>query len=65
MYPIHIHSVRSQNASSRPLRFTALLAAASLIAAAATTSCSTTKGFGQDVEKTGDKIQDAASRASR
>lgn len=27
-----------------------------------TTSCSTTKGFGKDVEKTGDAIQNAATR---
>ncbi|MEO7098220.1 MAG: entericidin A/B family lipoprotein [Luteolibacter sp.] len=29
--------------------------------AGATSACSTAKGFGRDVEKTGDKIQDAAS----
>lgn len=41
----------------------ALLAAATLLAlAAASVSCSTTKGLGKDVEKTGEKIQDAADR---
>lgn len=30
--------------------------------AIASTSCSTTKGFGRDVEKVGDKIQGAADR---
>jgi predicted small secreted protein len=33
-----------------------------LIVAGSTTSCSTAKGFGKDVEKTGDHIQNAASR---
>ncbi|RYD49943.1 MAG: entericidin A/B family lipoprotein [Verrucomicrobiaceae bacterium] len=33
-----------------------------ILLAGATTSCSTARGFGQDVEKTGDKIQDAAVR---
>ncbi|MES2440261.1 MAG: entericidin A/B family lipoprotein [Verrucomicrobiota bacterium] len=28
----------------------------------ATTSCSTARGFGRDVEKTGDKIQEAATQ---
>lgn len=35
-----------------------LLAAASLVLAS--TACQTTKGFGKDVEKLGDKIQDKA-----
>ncbi|MES2657575.1 MAG: entericidin A/B family lipoprotein [Verrucomicrobiota bacterium] len=31
-----------------------------LVFAGASSSCSTARGFGQDVEKTGDKIQEAA-----
>lgn len=38
------------------------LAASVLMLAAGTTSCSTTYGLGKDIEKTGDKIQDAATR---
>lgn len=44
-----------------PLRTLTLAIGALLIVAGATTSCNTTKGFGRDVEKTGDKIQEAAS----
>ncbi|MEY3895047.1 MAG: hypothetical protein RLZZ214_566, partial [Verrucomicrobiota bacterium] len=51
----------SQKASSS--RFTALtVGTLILIAAGMSTSCATTRGFGQDVEKTGDKIQEAAAR---
>ncbi|NQX00815.1 entericidin A/B family lipoprotein [bacterium] len=32
-----------------------------LVVAGLSTSCSTARGFGRDVEKTGDKIQSAAS----
>lgn len=46
-----------------PLRVAALTAGAcAIIFASVATSCSTTKGFGKDVEKTGEKIQNAASR---
>lgn len=38
------------------------LAAAILTLAAGSSSCSTTYGLGKDIEKTGDKIQDAATR---
>lgn len=50
----------SNNAVVRRMAF--VVGASALILAAATSSCSTAHGFGQDVEKTGDKIQDAASR---
>jgi predicted small secreted protein len=43
-------------------RFALTTGAALLVVAGASSSCSTAKGFGQDVEKTGDKIQNAASR---
>ena len=59
MNPILIfHTSRK---SKNPLRFLALAAGVSALLMAGT-SCSTTKGFGQDVEKTGEKIQDAARR---
>jgi predicted small secreted protein len=38
------------------------IAAVILAFAAGSTSCSTTRGLGEDIEKTGDKIQDAATR---
>lgn len=38
------------------------LSAVILAFAAGSTSCSTTRGFGEDVETTGDKIQEAATR---
>lgn len=39
-----------------------LLGAVILAFAAGTTSCGTTRGLGEDIEKTGDKIQEAATR---
>lgn len=60
MNPILIAKASCQNSNST-VRVLALAAGAALIfAAGATTSCSTARGFGQDVEKTGDKIQHAA-----
>ena len=62
MNPILIPQItncRSHNHS--PVRLFAV-AAALLLLAGALTSCSTTRGFGRDVEKTGDAIQDAATQ---
>lgn len=42
----------------RPTLFVLFIAA---LLALATAGCQTSKGFGQDVEKLGDKIQDKAS----
>jgi predicted small secreted protein len=39
-----------------------LLSAIAVALAASSSSCSTTYGLGKDIEKTGDKIQDAATR---
>ncbi len=62
MNPILIAKTPCQNRQQPSVRVFALMAGAALIlVAGATTSCSTTRGFGQDVEKTGDKIQRAAS----
>jgi predicted small secreted protein len=61
-----ISTMKATNQSSRKsssTRFAALtVGALILIAAGMSTSCATTRGFGQDVEKTGDKIQEAAAR---
>lgn len=63
MNPILIAERRCQNPKPSLLRFATLAAGALILGAAAmTTSCSTARGFGRDVERTGDKIQDAASR---
>ncbi|HZY20359.1 MAG TPA: entericidin A/B family lipoprotein [Ramlibacter sp.] len=40
-----------------PKKIAALLALAALLA-----GCNTVKGFGQDLQKAGDKIEDAANR---
>ena len=62
MNPILIAKTSCQSPTKPVGRVAAIIAgAALLILAGATTSCSTTRGFGQDVEKTGDKIQRAAS----
>lgn len=62
MNPILISQSNCMISPKSSLRRIALLAGASLILiAGASTSCSTARGFGQDVEKTGDKIQEAAS----
>lgn len=63
MNPIIISKTNCQNAKSSSARFLTLAAGALLLIAGATTSCATTKGFGKDVEKTGDKIQNAAAAA--
>ncbi len=63
MSPILISKTRCQTATKPSFRRALLLTGASLILiAGASTSCNTTRGFGQDVEKTGDKIQEAAAR---
>ncbi len=61
MNPILIAKTNCQNSNSPVRIFVIAAGAALLFVAGATTSCSTAKGFGQDVEKTGDKIQHAAS----
>lgn len=40
----------------------AVLSAVAVALAVSSSSCSTTYGLGKDIEKTGDKIQDAATR---
>jgi predicted small secreted protein len=65
MNPILIAKTNCQNSKFAPFRLLAIAAGAAMVLAAGTTSCSTTKGFGRDVEKTGDKIQNAASAAQR
>ena len=61
MNPIIIVQTNCQSKHS-PVRPVALVASALLLLAGASTSCSTANGFGKDVEKTGDKIQSAATR---
>lgn len=62
MNPILITKTNCQTKSTPVRRFAYVAGAAMLLLSGATTSCSTARGFGQDVEKTGDKIQDAAVR---
>ena len=63
MNPIIIPKTTCHTSSNTTIRRMALVIGASaLVLAGATSSCSTANGFGQDVEKTGDKIQDAAAR---
>ncbi len=62
MNPIIISKLNCQHSKPSKLRVFAIAAGAAMLVAGATTSCSTARGFGQDVEKTGDKIQDAATR---
>lgn len=63
MNPILISKTNCKSSGKFSFRRTALLTGASLILiASASSSCSTARGFGQDVEKTGDKIQNAATR---
>ncbi|MEX1116432.1 MAG: entericidin A/B family lipoprotein [Akkermansiaceae bacterium] len=63
MNPIIISKLNCQNSKPSKIRvFTVAAGAAMILMAGATSSCSTARGFGQDVEKTGDKIQDAATR---
>lgn len=63
MNPVIISKVVA-NQLSRFNRTAALFFAVMLTAAFAlsTTSCATSKGFGRDVQKVGDKIEDAADR---
>jgi predicted small secreted protein len=61
MSPIIIANTNCQSKQSAVRQF-AMAAGALLLLAGASSSCSTAKGFGKDVEKTGDKIQHAASR---
>ena len=61
MNPIIIVYTNCQSKQS-PVRVVALVASALLLLAGASTACSTANGFGKDVEKTGDKIQSAATR---
>jgi predicted small secreted protein len=50
------------NAPTRVAGRLLFLSAIILALAAGSTSCGTTRGLGEDIEKTGDKIQDAATR---
>ena len=61
MNPIIVAHTNCQSKQS-PVRLVALVASALLLLAGASTSCSTANGFGKDIEKTGDKIQSAATR---
>lgn len=64
MNPIIISKTNCQTSNKPMLRRLMLATGASiLLIAGASTSCSTARGFGRDVEKTGDKIQEAAVRA--
>ncbi len=61
MNPNLISKTNSQNSKPSPVRrFTIAAGACLLLVAGATSSCNTTRGLGQDIEKTGDKIQEAA-----
>lgn len=63
MNPIFLTKTRCRHSTATPCRFSLIAAgAAALLLAGLISSCATAKGFGQDVEKTGDKIQEAASR---
>ncbi len=62
MNPILIAKTNCQHSKQSPVRLFALAAGALLLVMGATTSCSTARGFGRDVEKTGDKIQEAATQ---
>ncbi|MES2924577.1 MAG: entericidin A/B family lipoprotein [Verrucomicrobiota bacterium] len=60
MNPIFIAKTNCRNLKS-PVRLFVIAAGAALIlVSGVSSSCSTARGFGQDVEKTGDKIQEAA-----
>lgn len=50
------------NAGTRFAGRLLLLAGVILAFAAGSSSCGTTRGLGEDIEKTGDKIQEAATR---
>lgn len=59
MSPILISKIRACRPSNSRVRFALMAAGASLLLVAGATSCATTKGFGRDIEKTGEKIQEA------
>lgn len=63
MNPILISNTtcNSNKAASRPLMM-GLAVVATAAFAFATTSCATTKGFGRDVQKVGNKIETKAER---
>lgn len=63
MNPILISKTNCRTSKKANSMLTLCLAGVATAAfAIASTSCSTTKGFGRDVEKVGDKIQGAADR---
>lgn len=63
MNPILLTKTRCRHSTASPCRISLIAAgAATLLLVGLASSCSTAKGFGKDVEKTGDKIQEAASR---
>lgn len=63
MNPILISKNSCSNTKTTGSRFSALIIGASLVLLTGLgASCNTTRGFGQDVQKTGDKIEDAAQR---
>lgn len=61
MNPILIAKTNCKQSTQPTVRLFAIATGVFLLVASGfTTSCSTARGFGQDVEKTGDKIQHAA-----
>lgn len=63
MNPLILLTAPCQKSNLSTVRRFAMTAGISLLVLAGVSpSCSTTRGLGQDVEKTGEKIQDAASR---
>lgn len=63
MNPILISKPSCQSTTSSSVRLFAIaVGAGMLLMAGTTTSCSTARGFGQDVEKTGHKIEQSATR---
>jgi predicted small secreted protein len=63
MNSIVIFKTNCKTSGKSTFRRTVLFTGASvMLIAGATSSCNTARGFGQDVEKTGDKIQEAATR---
>jgi predicted small secreted protein len=61
MNPIMSESKICHRPRISTIRKDVVLALAAILMVLLTNSCSTARGFGQDVEKTGDKIQEAAS----
>lgn len=62
MNPILISKSNCRTSKTNKVLTLCLAGVATAALAVASTSCSTTKGFGRDVEKVGDKIQGAADR---